>query len=222
MQSPRRPRHLRIKRHVDPALGRLGLRRAGRWRAWSSWQPLVDSVAVVLGHHRAVCGRKEAVRSQPSSDAVRQDQAQARFDELERWLRTQLSRLSAKTPLAAAICYALTRLKRLRSEHARELRRLALRAACLFCRRRSRLSRRRRTCTYSRRSARPARASMRRRLVQRAELLLEQRQIVQGVHCPQPPGHPLPDSPLPARVAVLGVGRRGPPLPIEPTSVTGS
>ena len=77
---------------------------------------------------------EEAVRSQPSSDAVRQDQAQARFDELERWLRTQLSRLSAKTPLAAAICYALTRLKRLRSEHARELRRLALRAACLSCR----------------------------------------------------------------------------------------
>ena len=33
---------------------------------------------------------------------------------LEHWLHTQLPRLSAKTPLAAAIRYALTRLQRLR------------------------------------------------------------------------------------------------------------
>ena len=41
-------------------------------------------------------------------------EAEPHFDELARWLRTQLSRLSAKTPLAGAIRYALTRLKRLR------------------------------------------------------------------------------------------------------------
>ena len=33
---------------------------------------------------------------------------------MEHWLQTQLPRLSAKTPLAAAIRYALTRLQRLR------------------------------------------------------------------------------------------------------------
>ena len=46
--------------------------------------------------------------------AVRQDQARPRLNDLEHWLHTQLPRLSAKTPLAAAIRYALTRLQRLR------------------------------------------------------------------------------------------------------------
>ena len=59
---------------------------------------------------------EDTVRGQPPEQcaALRHAEAEPRFDELERWLRTQLSRLSAKTPLAGAIRYALTRLKRLR------------------------------------------------------------------------------------------------------------
>ena len=45
---------------------------------------------------------------------MRQTKAKGRFEDLERWLSTQLPKLSAKTPLTAAIRYALTRLKRLR------------------------------------------------------------------------------------------------------------
>ena len=45
---------------------------------------------------------------------MRQDQARPLLNELEHWLHTQLPRLSAKTPLAAAIRYALKRLQRLR------------------------------------------------------------------------------------------------------------
>ena len=58
---------------------------------------------------------KEA-RGQPPDRrvAIRGAKAGPRLDELERWLQTQLPRVSVKTPLAAAIRYALTRLKRLR------------------------------------------------------------------------------------------------------------
>ena len=58
---------------------------------------------------------KEA-RGQPPDRrvAIRGAKAGPRLDDLERWLQTQLPRVSAKTPLAAAIRYALTRLKRLR------------------------------------------------------------------------------------------------------------
>ena len=45
---------------------------------------------------------------------MRQAKAKPAFDDLEAWLGTQLTRISAKTPLAVAIRYALTRLKRLR------------------------------------------------------------------------------------------------------------
>ena len=45
---------------------------------------------------------------------MRQEKAKPAFDDLEAWLGTQLARISAKTPLAVAIRYALTRLKRLR------------------------------------------------------------------------------------------------------------
>ena len=59
---------------------------------------------------------EDTVRGQPPEQraAVRHTEAEPHFDELERWLRIQLPRLSAKTPLAGAIRYALTRLKRLR------------------------------------------------------------------------------------------------------------
>ena len=59
---------------------------------------------------------KEA-RGQPPERrvAIRRAGAAPHLDEFERWLQTQLPRISAKTPLAAAIRHALTRLKRLRS-----------------------------------------------------------------------------------------------------------
>ncbi len=58
---------------------------------------------------------KEA-RGQPPENraAIRQAKAAPCLDELERWLQSQLPRISAKTPLAAAIRHALTRMKRLR------------------------------------------------------------------------------------------------------------
>ena len=46
--------------------------------------------------------------------AIRGAKAGPCLDDLERWLQTQLPKVSAKTPLGAAIRYALTRLKRLR------------------------------------------------------------------------------------------------------------
>ena len=59
---------------------------------------------------------EEQIRGQPPDRraAARQDQARPVLNELEHWLHTQLPRLSAKGPLAAAIRYALTRLQRLR------------------------------------------------------------------------------------------------------------
>ena len=57
---------------------------------------------------------KEA-RGQPPERrvAIRRASGAPRLDDLERWLQSQLPKISAKTPLAAAIRYALTRLKRL-------------------------------------------------------------------------------------------------------------
>ena len=58
---------------------------------------------------------KEA-RGQPPDRraAIRRARAGPRLDEFERWLQSQLPKISAKTPLAAAIRHALTRMKRLR------------------------------------------------------------------------------------------------------------
>ena len=55
-------------------------------------------------------------RGKPPDQRVRIRQAKAKpiLDELEVWLGAQLSRISGKTPLASAIRYAITRLKRLR------------------------------------------------------------------------------------------------------------
>ncbi|MDP6953983.1 MAG: IS66 family transposase [Alphaproteobacteria bacterium] len=44
---------------------------------------------------------------------IRQELARPLFEELEAWLPTQLARISGKSPLAGAIRYAITRLKRL-------------------------------------------------------------------------------------------------------------
>ncbi|TFH40092.1 MAG: IS66 family transposase [Lysobacterales bacterium] len=58
---------------------------------------------------------KEA-RGQPPDirQAIRQDKAKPILDDLEAWLHLQLPKISGKTPLASAIRYALTRIKRLR------------------------------------------------------------------------------------------------------------
>jgi transposase len=55
-------------------------------------------------------------RGKPPDQRVRIRQAKAKpiLDELEVWLGAQLSRISGKTPLAGAIRYAITRIKRLR------------------------------------------------------------------------------------------------------------
>ena len=58
---------------------------------------------------------KEA-RGQPPDKRrqIRQDKAKPILDDLEAWLHAQLPKISGKTPLAGAIRYALTRIKRLR------------------------------------------------------------------------------------------------------------
>ena len=45
---------------------------------------------------------------------LRQAKAKPILDDLEHWLGAQLTRISGKTPLAQAIRYAITRIKRLR------------------------------------------------------------------------------------------------------------
>ncbi len=61
-------------------------------------------------------GVEKQARGQPPDQRVkiRQDKAKPVFDDLEAWLNAQLAKISAKTPLAGAIRYALTRMKRLR------------------------------------------------------------------------------------------------------------
>ena len=72
--------------------------------------------AEALTRIAALYALEEQVRGQPPEHraAARQTQARPLLNDLEHWLHTQLPRLSAKTPLAAAIRYALTRLQRLR------------------------------------------------------------------------------------------------------------
>lgn len=55
-------------------------------------------------------------RGQPPDQRriLRQTQALPIFNDLEAWLKTQLSRISAKSPLAGAIRYGMNRMKRLR------------------------------------------------------------------------------------------------------------
>ena len=45
---------------------------------------------------------------------IRQRKSKPIFDDLEAWLHAQLTRISGKSPLAGAIRYALTRMKKLR------------------------------------------------------------------------------------------------------------
>ena len=61
-------------------------------------------------------GVEKLARGQAPDERVkiRQEKAKPGFDDLEAWLNAQLRKISAKTPLAGAIRYALTRMKRLR------------------------------------------------------------------------------------------------------------
>ena len=72
--------------------------------------------AEALERIAALYAIEKEVRGQPPENraAIRRARAEPRLDELERWLQSQLPRISAKIPLAAAIRHALTRLKRLR------------------------------------------------------------------------------------------------------------
>ncbi len=61
-------------------------------------------------------GIENEARGQPPDKRakIRQEKAEPVFDDLEAWLHVQLTKISGKTPLASAIRYALTRMKRLR------------------------------------------------------------------------------------------------------------
>ncbi len=63
-----------------------------------------------------LCGVEKQARGQPPDERakIRREKAKPVFDDLEAWLHIQLPKISGKTPLAAAIRYALTRMKRLR------------------------------------------------------------------------------------------------------------
>jgi transposase len=59
---------------------------------------------------------EKAARGSPQDERrrLRQEKAKPVLDDLEAWLHAQLTRISGKSPLAGAIRYALTRMKRLR------------------------------------------------------------------------------------------------------------
>ncbi len=59
---------------------------------------------------------EKKARGEPPDERVRirQDEAKPVLEDLEAWLAAQLPKLSGKTPLAGAIRYAITRIKRLR------------------------------------------------------------------------------------------------------------
>lgn len=61
-------------------------------------------------------GIEKEVRGQPPDQRLmaRQHQSKPLFDDLEAWLHAQLPGISGKSPLAGAIRYALTRMKKLR------------------------------------------------------------------------------------------------------------
>ena len=61
-------------------------------------------------------GVEKEARGQPphERERLRQDRAKPAFDELEAWLGAQLPKISAKSELAKAIRYALTRMRKLR------------------------------------------------------------------------------------------------------------
>ena len=70
----------------------------------------IKRIAKLYGTEKEARGHTPEERVQ-----LRQKKAKPIFDELESWLHTQLPKLSGKSPLARAIRYALTRMKKTRS-----------------------------------------------------------------------------------------------------------
>ena len=68
-----------------------------------------ERIAVLYAIEKEARGQRPDRRA-----AIRRAKAAPRLDELERWLQSQLPKISARIPLAAAIRHALTRMKRLR------------------------------------------------------------------------------------------------------------
>ncbi len=68
-----------------------------------------ERIAVLYAIEKEARGQRPDRRA-----AIRRAGAAPRLDELERWLQSQLPKISARIPLAAAIRHALTRMKRLR------------------------------------------------------------------------------------------------------------
>ena len=73
--------------------------------------------AEALQRIAALYAIEQEARGQPPDRRaeIRQARASPLVEEFEAWLRSQITRISGKTPLAAAIRYALSRLPRLRS-----------------------------------------------------------------------------------------------------------
>jgi len=69
----------------------------------------INRIAQLYAVEKAVRGSLPGERR-----TLRQLRAKPMFDNLENWLSAQLPKISGKTPLAAAIRYGLTRMKRLR------------------------------------------------------------------------------------------------------------
>jgi len=79
----------------------------------SQGSPIAEEAILRIAQLYAV--EKEARGSPPDRRAdLRKARAAPVFDELEAWLAQQLNRISGKSPLAAAIRYALTRMERTR------------------------------------------------------------------------------------------------------------
>ena len=71
-------------------------------------QEAVERIARLYAIEKAIRGKPPDERA-----AVRQARSRPVFEDLDAWLQTQLTRISGKTPLAAAIRYGLTRMKKL-------------------------------------------------------------------------------------------------------------
>ncbi len=69
----------------------------------------IKRIATLYGVEKEVRGQSPDQRVK-----IRQRQSKPIFDDLESWLHAQLTRISGKSPLAGAIRYALTRMKKLR------------------------------------------------------------------------------------------------------------
>ena len=77
--------------------------------SWTIAEEAIRRTATLYAVEKEACGRPLDKRAR-----TRLAKAGQIFDDLEAWITAQLLKISRKSPLAAAIRYALTRLKRLR------------------------------------------------------------------------------------------------------------